>query len=320
MIATGSRQTRRLWMMGANLLAAALFIGCSDDNGSGSSTQTGAPSKSSAESPATDSNETAKDVNSPTDESATAGNPSNTDAENATPNEPAEPVQAGATGTFSGTVILDGAAPELADLVKAGDADVKDKEVCGVNGVPDESLVVGEGNGLANVFVYLRRAPKGYTSEVPDEPVVLDQEGCVFLPHAALIQTGQQVLVKSNDAVLHNVHTFPARNQSTNVPVNAKDREGVELVYTRAESDPLQVKCDIHTWMSSYHLVLDHPFMAVTDANGKFSISDLPAGDYEFRIWHETGKLLDKGFQASVRGDDDAPVEIKYSADRFSQK
>ena len=89
------------------------------------------------------------------------------------------------------------------------------------------------------------------------------------------------------------------------------------ISYNKAESDPLQVKCDIHSWMVSYHLVLDHPFMAVTDANGEFRIDGLPAGQYDFRIWHETGGLLNKGFEATVTGEDE-PVELKFPADKFA--
>lgn len=220
------------------------------------------------------------------------------------------------SGSFSGTVLLDGDVLTLKPLVNKGD-NVKDKEVCGVDGVPDESLVVGKNKGIANVFVYLRRKPKGYRGKPPAEPVVLDQKGCVFTPHTALIQAGQEVLVKSNDAVQHNVHSFPSRNSSVNLLVNPNERKGIELVYRRAEQGPIQVKCDIHAWMSSWHLVLDHPFMAITDENGEFSIEGLPTGKYQFRVWHERAKVLEKGLKVTVTGDD-KPVTLKYSADRFA--
>jgi plastocyanin len=220
-------------------------------------------------------------------------------------------------GTFVGRIIIEGDAPTLAPLIKSGAADIKDKEVCGAADVPDESLVVGEGKGIANVFVYLRRAPKGFKASVPREPIVLDQKGCVFQPHAAVIQVGQQVLVKSSDAVQHNVHSFPTRNDPVNTLIKPNEDKGFAMKYAKPESDPLEVKCDIHAWMSSYHLVLDHPFMAVTDKDGHFRIEGLPAGTHEFRVWHERGGLLEKEYKVEIKAGAEKSVEMKYPVAKF---
>lgn len=58
---------------------------------------------------------------------------------------------------------------------------------------PDESLLVNSaaGHGASNVFIYLTKAPQGTKSPVPNEPVVMDQKGCIFLPHAI----ARQILV-----------------------------------------------------------------------------------------------------------------------------
>lgn len=232
-----------------------------------------------------------------------------------------EPVTVRADGgTVLGKVVLDGEAPVLAPFIKAGDDKIKDKEVCGAADVPDESLLVGEGKGIANVFIYLRRAPKGYKAAEVKEPVVLDQKGCVFLPHAAVIRVGQTVLVKSSDAIQHNIHTFPGRNDSVNMLINPNESKGVALKYTKAESDPLEVKCDIHGWMTSYHLVLDHPFMAVTDKDGNFRIDGLPAGSHEFRVWHERGGVLEKEYKVDVKAGAEKTVELKYGVAKFPAK
>ena len=306
----------------APLASVALMccIGCSDSatKSDADSSNVSAPAEAAKSEPAkTDTPETNVVEDATAETSKPAASELTTTV--ATTSKPAasKPVDPSAIGSFSGKIVLDGEAPSLAPLTKADDEGLKDKEVCGAGDVPDESLLVGEGNGIANVFVYLRRAPKGFKSDPPAEAVVLDQKGCIFTPHVALIQAGQKVLVKSSDAVQHNVHTFPSRNQGTNLLINPNDQVGIELTYAKAESDPLQVKCDIHSWMSSYHLVLDHPFMAVTDSNGQFSIDGLPAGEYEFRVWHEKAGLLEKGYTATVSGEDDA-VELKYAVDKFA--
>ncbi|MEQ9406344.1 MAG: hypothetical protein RIK87_01405 [Fuerstiella sp.] len=311
------RRVGRFELLSLFSLVLLTVAGCGGgDESGGSSSESAAPKEASAsEAPAAEPSTSAKESESAaaTESTAETTPPA---ASKPAESKPAKVVDPNATGRFAGTVVLDGAAPALMPLVKAGSEGVKDAEVCAATDVPNESLVVGEGNGIANVFVYLRRAPKGFKSEPPSDPVVLDQKGCVFLPHVALIHAGQKVVVKSSDAVQHNVHTFPARNQGTNLLIKPNDQTGVELIYDRAETDPLQVKCDIHAWMSSYHLVLDHPFMAITDAEGKFSVEGLPAGDYEFRVWHERAGLLEKDYAATVTGDDE-PVTLTYALDRF---
>lgn len=309
------------WRLASLAMIAALSVGCAGDSGEGGGS-TAASSKPAKEKPAATEETEETAVESPSEEETVAAKEKEAPAEptKETPAKTEPPkkkvIDPNATGSFFGRVVLDGDAPDLKPLASAGDENLKDKEVCGMTDVPDESVVVGEDGGLANVFIYLRRAPKGFKSETPSEPVVLDQKGCVFTPHVALIQAGQKVLVKSSDPIQHNVHTFPGRNQGANILIKPNDQDGVELDYSRAESEPIQVKCDIHAWMASYHLILDHPFMAVTDDSGAFRIDGLPAGEYEFRIWHERGGLLDREYKVTVTGEDEA-AELSFGVDKF---
>ena len=77
------------------------------------------------------------------------------------------------------------------------------------------------------------------------------------------------------------------------------------------------MKCDIHSWMKSYQLILDHPYAAVTDENGAFEIPNLPAGKHEFVIWQESGGRLEKEYAVTIKGDDTTEVEIEFAADQF---
>ena len=58
------------------------------------------------------------------------------------------------------------------------------------------------------------------------------------------------------------------------------------MVFNKAE-DVFVVKCDVHPWMKSYTQVFDHPYFAVTDKTGKFSIANVPDGTYEIVAWQE---------------------------------
>jgi len=207
----------------------------------------------------------------------------------------------------------------LAPLVAKGGS-TKDPAVCGASEeIPNEELVVNpENKGIANVFVFLPKAPTGYKPPKADKELIFDQKNCKFLPHSLCIQVGQTVKVLSDDGVPHNTHTFPLRNAGFNQTVSPNDRKGVELKYSKAEKLPIEVKCDFHTWMKAYHLILDHPFMAVSDANGKFEIEGLPAGKHEFTVWHEKKGYLDKKLAVEVKAGESKSVDLKYGAKQFA--
>ena len=131
--------------------------------------------------------------------------------------------------------------------------------------------------------------------------VVFDQKGCRFVPHAIVARTDQVVRVKSNDKLQHNTHTYPARNKGMNILMKPVDREGQLVAYQQPEVMPFQVKCDVHTWMTAYWLIVDHPYAAITDAQGRFTIEKLPAGEQEFRVWHERPKYLERSRKAVIR-------------------
>ncbi len=220
-------------------------------------------------------------------------------------------------GSFSGRVMLSGAAPSLPLLIAKG-ADVKDKEVCAATDIPDERLVLSADGGVANVFVYLAKAPKGGGAvEASEGAVIFDQKNCRFLPHALIVPTGRTVKVLSDDPIAHNTHTYPSKNDSVNSGVAPNDREGkLSFSYRRSEAAPLAVSCDYHGWMKAWHLPVDHPYAAVTDENGNFSIPNLPAGKHSFVVWHESvqGNFVQRKLSVTVNAGETTEMKIDLPA------
>ena len=223
-------------------------------------------------------------------------------------------------GSIKGQIVADGAVASLKLLVTKGDAGAKDSSVCAAQDVPDESLVVdAKSGGIANVVIYLQKKPAKVHPDLEkskEKEVLFDQKGCQFLPHVLLVRNDQQVRVKSDDAVAHNTHTYPLKNKQENFVVSPNDRTGVAVPsVTLAERLPAKVGCDIHPWMQAYWMVVDHPYAAVTDKDGKFSIPNLPVGEHEFRVWHERKGYLERKYSVKVLKGDNAlkPVEVKIA-------
>jgi uncharacterized protein (TIGR03067 family) len=153
--------------------------------------------------------------------------------------------------------------------------------------VPDESLLVGDDGGLANVAVYLtsKDAPvhvdEQKRAEAPSELKV--QDG-LFRPRVLPLKVGQKLTLSNPSTVAMNFH-FTSASNPFNFLVAAKgDRQ---LTLSGAERSPLPLRCDIHTWMRAYLLPLDHPYAAVSGKDGVARLRNLPAGDWTFRLWHE---------------------------------
>ena len=191
----------------------------------------------------------------------------------------------GAPVTLTGKVNLAGAAPKGTPIKMAADPVCVQKHA-DMPAVSQE-VVANDAGMLQYVFVYVKTGLEGQTFETPTTPVTLDQNGCMYSPHVFGVMVKQEIKILNSDPTLHNIHALPKAtgNKEFNLGM---PRQGMEFSKQfDTQEIMVHVKCDVHPWMSAYIGVLDHPYYAVTDANGAFSIPDLPAGTYTIEAWHE---------------------------------
>ena len=150
--------------------------------------------------------------------------------------------------------------------------------------VLSEELVVNKNGTLKNVLIYVKEGVGAKKFDVPKSPVVFDQKGCVYRPHVLGVMAGQELQVKNSDNTLHNVHALPKVNPGFN---QGQPVPGIMKKTFAKPEPPFKVKCEVHSWMSAYIGVFNHPYFGVTGDDGSFTIKDLPAGEYTLEAWHE---------------------------------
>ena len=214
----------------------------------------------------------------------------------------ATPIDPATVATVNGTVKFDGAAPKPRKIDMSADSACK-----GLNA--SENVVV-EGDDLANVFVYVKDGLGNRTFDVPQDAVVLVQQGCKYHPHVLGVMAGQNVEIRNADLTTHNIHPSPKDNREWN-DSQPPSSNPLKRSFAREEI-MLPVKCNQHPWMKMYINVVKSPFYAVTDNSGKYDITGLPPGTYTIAFVQEI--LGEKDQQVTVGPKETKTVDQTFKA------
>ena len=183
-------------------------------------------------------------------------------------------VVAPGTGVVRGVVSFDGTPPE-AEEVPAGKCHASSPPVTVA------PVTVSDAGRLKDVVVYMKDAAAA-DGPAPG-PAVLDQVNCQYVPHVLALRVGQVLTVRSSDPTLHNGHTLAVDNAGVNFGMTGA---GQSRDLTFEVPERVRVKCDVHPLMSAHVYVLDHPYYAVSAADGSYEITGLPAGEHTLVFSH----------------------------------
>ena len=190
------------------------------------------------------------------------------------------PVDAATAGNIAGSIVFEGDAPSMATI------DMSSESVCAAKHASTpmaEEVVVNSNGTLANVFVYVKEGLESLQFPTPG-PVLLDQDGCTYIPHVLGVMVDQDITIRNSDGLLHNINASPSEQRGFN------SSQPVNMETTRAFGTAeimVPLRCDVHGWMTAYIGVVAHPYHSVSNGTGAFSLSTLPPGEYVIEAWHE---------------------------------
>ncbi|MGH7782703.1 MAG: hypothetical protein ACREO5_02515 [Candidatus Binatia bacterium] len=158
-----------------------------------------------------------------------------------------------------------------------------DQYVCGKEKEP-EDLLLSSNNGIRNAVVSLQNVPSGAKRDWNFPPAKMDQKQCSFTPRVVLVPVGGTVEFLNSDRLLHNVRSAGKENP----PFNRAQPHARSIAFAFKQPELLRIDCDLHSWMRGWVVVAEHPFYAVTNEQGEFTLENVPRGKYTLQVWQES--------------------------------
>jgi hypothetical protein len=174
--------------------------------------------------------------------------------------------------------------------------------------------------GLKDTVVFLLGATKGKPFNFV--PPTIEARDCRFLPFVTVVKDRAEVRVVNMDPVFHDIQAYetselgPRVIFNTPLPMNPMHKRDagsethehlagqpmIEVVKMTKNRRFFVMQCGFHAYMESWGFAVDNPYYMVTDSEGRFSLSDVPVGDYTLMAWHPgVGTVLEKKVSLSAK-------------------
>ncbi|MCE9532261.1 MAG: hypothetical protein K8T89_14245 [Planctomycetes bacterium] len=202
-------------------------------------------------------------------------------------------------GTIRGTVKFVGIVPPDRKIATSDGGSV----------IHNDLIVHPKSKGLLWTFVVVEDAPTQPKLKDAEPPEIIDQKDMLFIPRMVAVQHGRQVRFDNSDICNHSVRTFAATpSNEMNVFVTAA--QPLKKIFA-PEKHPIQVGCTLHGWMSAWVFVVPHPWFAITDEKGEFTIKQVPPGKHTLWFRHPDTRLQERR-DIEVKSGEVAEVAIEW--------
>ncbi|MFQ5674057.1 MAG: tetratricopeptide repeat protein [Nitrospinales bacterium] len=146
---------------------------------------------------------------------------------------------------------------------------------------------VSETGGLKDTIIAISGIKRG--KPFPPSIYSLKIRLCHAKDYVIGIRNGVDFLIENMDPIKHELATYeingPEVFQTSNKSVIAHSSQ-VRSTFSRSDTQELLIRCNLHPFLQTQAYIVDNPYFAVTDEEGRFSIKDIPPGTYEVTAWH----------------------------------
>lgn len=226
-------------------------------------------------------------------------------------------------GTIQGKVTLSGGkpTPKGFNLITFPDPVYCGRISTGTGWRLLNDFIIAPGGGLQDVVVLIKDIERGkpFTFSPPN----IAAKDCRFLPFVTVVRDRHEVVVINMDPVMHDIqayetsHLGPRVLFNTPLPMNPHHRREVGAdSHEHLAGEPMKevvnmtkgrrifvMQCGFHAYMEAWGFAVDNPYYAVTGADGTFTISAVPPGEYKILAWHPgVGMIIEKKVTVTAKG------------------
>jgi hypothetical protein len=223
-----------------------------------------------------------------------------------------EEIQVTDGGTITGMVTMSGGKPipKGFNLVTFPDPVYCGRISTGTGWRILKEFEVNPDGGLKDVVVLLTDASKG--KPFTFEPQTIEARDCQFLPFVTVVRNHAEVVVMNMDPVMHDIQAYetsqlgPRVLFNTPLPMNPHHKRNVgadshehlagepmkEVIHMTKDRRIFVMQCGFHAYMESWGMAVMNPYYQVTGSDGKFSLTDVPPGEYTLQAWHPGVRMI----------------------------
>lgn len=192
-------------------------------------------------------------------------------------------------GTLKGRVTLSGPVPRVRSfhLIHAPNVEYCSRISDGRGHRLLFDFTVAHNRGLKDTIIHLAKVDKGKPFSPKMQTFNIDR--CHANEYVIGAKNGENIMVENTDPIQHEIATYEVRNiysdQTSNRPVPPKSSQ-VRSVFARKDAESYIIKCNLHPFLQTNAYLVQNPYYTVSNADGSFSIENIPPGTYEVIAWH----------------------------------